>query len=248
MNRNIAKSVLKNKNIYLKKDKKMIKELVIKFSKTSKLKDIERETQILNTGLKVYGLYNEEIKAICKIISSEKDFLKHLDNADFTIFEVQLIYVKLLSKLEFNLFTSYLEKISPFIESWAITDAFEYKRAEKDIDKMNEYIKILLNSKNPWQIRIGYLLRKMYFKTNFSIDSLILEMLKHTNHPFYYVKMIIAWLGQELFINYPDKIYLYLSDNKINKEVRKMTIRKLLDSFRVTSEQKQKIKALFNKK
>lgn len=69
-------------------------------------------------------------------------------------------------------------------------------------------------------------------------------MLEHTNSEAYYTKMVIAWLGQVLYLNYPQVITNYLQNENINPLTKKLTIRKLLDSFRVSDPEKENLKRI----
>lgn len=120
----------------------MILSLVKKYSKLFPVKTpLYKTRQILNTSLDLYGLYNKEINSIIKDITKSNKVLEALDSADLSVFEVQLIYVKLTKHLSFEKFCYYLSRLTGHIDSWAITDAVEFHNWKNELSNLDLLIR-----------------------------------------------------------------------------------------------------------
>ena len=60
--------------------------------------------------------------------------------------------------------------------------------------------------------------------------------------------MGVAWLVATLFVKYPDRIYFFLKEKNLYSLTHKQALQKILDSYKVTVEQKALIRKLKEKK
>ena len=56
--------------------------------------------------------------------------------------------------------------------------------------------------------------------------------------------MMIAWLLATIMINYENKVFDALKQNKLNVFIKRKTISKAIDSFRISDTTKMKLKEL----
>ena len=63
----------------------------------------------------------------------------------------------------------------------------------------------------------------------------------------YYVEMAVAWLLSYCYIKYPENTLKYLKNNNLNDFTFNKTIDKICESFRVSKEEKLKLKKLKRK-
>jgi len=64
------------------------------------------------------------------------------------------------------------------------------------------------------------------------------------NTDFYYIQMAVAWLISMCYVKLPEKTIVYLQNNKLDKFTHNKAISKIVDSKRVTKEQKEILKLL----
>jgi len=60
----------------------------------------------------------------------------------------------------------------------------------------------------------------------------------------YYVNMAAAWLLAEMYIKYPNETLEYLKRSKVNNFTFNKTISKICDSYRVSKEEKERLKKM----
>ena len=63
-------------------------------------------------------------------------------------------------------------------------------------------------------------------------------MINSINREEYYINMAIAWLVSVCFVKYRNKTFKYLKDNKLNKFTYNKSIQKIIESYRVSIEDK----------
>ncbi|MCL2333218.1 MAG: hypothetical protein FWC52_00275, partial [Candidatus Methanoplasma sp.] len=73
--------------------------------------------------------------------------------------------------------------------------------------------------------------------------DMVLELLTTKYNPGYYYKMGAAWTLSYCYIKYPDRTEPMLFGGPLDSDIRNMAIRKITDSFRVSKEDKARLKA-----
>lgn len=209
----------------------------IKHLSSDKLKTFSKS--ILNTKLGIVGIYSKDIKMLIKKY-------KDIDIRQFEldkIYEINFLYfaigLKQLKTLDEQI--KFIKENIVHIDSWAITDStyqyFLLGTYEESLPVINDFI----SSDKEFLIRYGYLFLFNYLKDESNYKSIISLF---RNSDFFYVKMVEAWVISYLYIYFPDKTYEYLKTSNLTIELKKMSIRKVLDSYRVSKTEKEKLKAL----
>ena len=119
-----------------------------------------------------------------------------------------------------------------------------YKRNKtKDIcfKEIEKYIK----DKNPWINRFGYVLLLDYFIEEDYIDRIFKLCENYKDE--YYVKMAIAWLISICYIKYKGRTLTFLKNNNLDNWTYNKSIQKIIESSRVTREDKDMLKKLKRK-
>ena len=186
------------------------------------------------------GVKNPVLRQIIK--DHVKDDELKLDEFNLgTYLEVDFIYFGLaLARLKtINDQLDFLKENIYKAKSWAITDTAQTYLKKSDFDTFLNFFKSLYKSKYTFDRRFGYIFALKHWKNPRILDILPLLTLNEE----YIVMMAEAWLLATVAIEYPDEIYEYLKNIKDEKLKRK-TISKMCDSYRITQEEKNKFKAL----
>lgn len=91
-----------------------------------------------------------------------------------------------------------------------------------------------------WYIRFALVLLLNYYINDDYIDEVI-KLSKEVKNSNYYVLMANAWLISCLYIKYPDIIYPLLINNTWDIDTTKKAIQKIKDSYKVSTENKNKL-------
>lgn len=186
------------------------------------------------------GVKNPVLRNIIK--EHKKD--KHLLIEDFVLgkyLEIDFIYFGLalvrLNSLNDQL--KFLENNIKKAKSWAITDCVTTYLKKSDFDTFFNFYKKLYKSKYTFDRRFCYVFALKHWK-----NPRILELFPLiTIDEEYMVMMAEAWLLATVAINFPDEVFDYLkSTNDVS--LRRKTISKMCDSYRISDEQKARFKTL----
>lgn len=139
----------------------------------------------------------------------------------------------------------YLDKFIPKIYNWAVCDSTiaSLKITKKNKEKMYEYIKKYMMSKNEFEVRfflimlLDYYIEAEYLSDIFKyLDEIYLDK--------YYVKMAKAWLISTAYIKYKEETLKYLKTCKLDDFTYNKSLQKIVESYRVSAEEKEHIKTL----
>lgn len=210
------------------------------YKNSSGEKFIEFSKTIVNTKFDIIGV---KLPILRKLI---KKFI-NCDLSSFKLnkyYEVNFIYVCISLYRCKCLLDAYnfIENNNSLIDCWAMTDSsYTFIKLDKNLNNEISIIDKFLMSENEFTIRYGYLLFFNYYK-NFDNYKIIISRIKSSNY--FYVMMVEAWLLSYLMIEYYDETYNYLLNASLDKTLKLKTISKCIDSYRISKEEKDKLKEL----
>ena len=199
----------------------------------------EFSTPIVASKKSVIGVRSKNIHQIVKDIANYYD-ISVLQKFDFKSVEETEIYLMLLPHyFSEEMVIKEALKIINKIDSWAETDSFvsSFKAIKKNPSIFYAELKEMLNSKNEWTVRLALVFFLSYYPLFESIDEIVQICLSHCWNE-YYILMAEAWFFSVLYIKNRKIIEPYLENKTIDGELRKMTIRKCLDSYRISDDDK----------
>lgn len=170
---------------------------------------------------------------------------EELDLNDFELnkyLELNYIYIAInLKRLkDFNKMFDFIKSNLDIFNSWELTDSLpRFFKKLKYQDFLKEYL-YFTHTRGEYSQRIGYVIGLNYYKE--PDVSLLIKEMKPTEY--YYTNMGMAWLLATLAINHFDKVYDVLKSDMINMDTKKMTASKIIESFRINEENKNRIKIL----
>lgn len=214
-------------------------ELLNDIEKLKNPKLSEFSKNILNTSIEVKGIYSKDVKTLIKKY-------KDININDFELdkfYELNFLYfaIGLQQKKTLNEQVEFVFENKEHLLSWGITDStYQYFKVGV-FENTLPTIKFFIGQKEEFLIRYGYLLLFKFLKDTTIYDT-IFSLFK--NSDFFYVKMAEAWILSYLYIYDSKKTYDYLFSSDISFDIKNMAIRKILDSYRVNKEEKEKVKAL----
>ncbi len=197
----------------------------------------------------IIGVQVPKLRKIAKDLAKE-NCLAYLELDDLNFYEEKVIQGLLIgmSKLSAQDTKKYLKKFIPKIDSWAVCDIVcsELKIAKKEQSSIWEFLEQYINSNNEFQVRFVLVMYLDYYLNDKYIDKVISNISKIKTDK-YYVQMAIAWLLSVSFIKQKDKTIKYLKNNKLDNFTHNKAIQKIIESYRVTKEEKEFIKTLKRK-
>ena len=199
----------------------------------------------ISTKYVILGIRLPKIRHIAKeiFIGDYSSFLKFAQNI---YYEEILIKALVIAQIEDKfLFNKYINELIRYIDNWAICDSFcnSLKIISQNPNYYFNYFKKYTKSKKEYKARIGIVIILNFFVKKEYINQIFL-IINDIDNKKYYVRMAVAWLLCECFIEFEKETYNYLLNSNLDKFTFNKTISKINESFRVQDDVKEKIKNL----
>ena len=138
-----------------------------------------------------------------------------------------------------------LDMFVPKIHNWAVCDSccMGYKFMEKEQEVWFSYLRKYQNSSREFEVRF-FIVSLLAHYINEAYIEQVLEILNHTSHEGYYVKMAVAWAISIYFIKFPEPVMPYLEHNHLDDWTYNKALQKITESFRVDQETKTIIRSM----
>ena len=199
---------------------------------------------VLNSKYEMIGIRVPIMKNISKEIAKTdiNSFFKCAKNHYYEEVMIQGLVISYIKDEEvfYNYFKEHIKKI----DNWALCDTFcsAIKIVEKYKEKyFKEAVKMSLID-DEFISRIGLVMILGHFVKKEYLDT-IFNALNKIDSDKFYINMAEAWLICDMYIKYPNETTDFLMKNNLNKFTQNKAISKIHDSYRVSKEEKEKIKS-----
>lgn len=154
----------------------------------------------------------------------------------------------LIARLPYEKMLKYFDSQVALFDNWCTVDTFCaalrkcVKKNEEDF--LERKVKPLLKSHKEFETRTGVVcLLDLFVATNY-LPMIFenIEALKDCEE--YYVKMAVAWLLAECYIKFPAETEKFMQETKLNNWTYNKAISKICDSYRVSTEDKDKLRGM----
>ena len=188
---------------------------------------------------KVLGVRTPALKKFAKEVAKDEEggtaFLQELPHRYYDENQLHAFIISGIKDYESCVFE--VEKFLPYVDNWATCDQMlpaVFKKNNYDlVKKIYEW----LDSDKTYTVRFGIgMLMKHYLEEDFKPEYL--ERVSVIRSDEYYIQMMIAWyFATALSFRYDDALP-YIRDDKLDPDVKKKTVRKAIESYRISKEQK----------
>ncbi|MDP4146297.1 MAG: DNA alkylation repair protein [Bacillota bacterium] len=197
-----------------------------------------------------FGVRTPILRNICQGILKNKNLNEIITELHKgKMFEEKLLEGMLIGSMKFqdsNEMVIAIDNYITRIDNWALCDSFVsslkklvIKNKELFYYKINDYVK----SVNPWEIRFGLILLNGYFKDKDYVTH-ILDIISTIDNNHYYVKMGEAWLLSTIYLSDSERVIEFLQSTTIDNWCVNKAIQKIIESKRVSKEEKEFIRTL----
>ncbi len=175
----------------------------------------------------------------------KQDYRIYLEQVENIYYEETMIEGLIIATSKISLeekFTD-LKRFVPKIDNWAICDtvcsSFHFKKEE--LSKVWNFLKQYQKSKKEFELRFLIVMMMDYFLIE-EYQEQVLSIIASISCDYYYTNMAIAWLLSIFYTKNKKRIVLFLEESHLSSFVYQKTIQKILESNRVSKEEKQIIK------
>ncbi len=181
-----------------------------------------------------------------KLIKEDwRGFVEETRQSNIYEFNMLCGMVTALAKCGFSEKLLYVEKFIPCINNWAVCDIVcgDLKDVKNNREEMKKFLAPYLRSEQEYEVRFAVVILMQYFLTD-EYSSDVLKIYDAIQHGGYYVKMAVAWGISACFIRYPELTLSYLSSCNLDDFTYNKSIQKMLESFRVSDEDKEMLRTM----
>lgn len=197
--------------------------------------------------IEIIGVRVPKLREFAKDIAKDENVEEYLNNAMDSSYEEILLQGMVLGlwKVDFDTFIKYLKNFVPKINSWAVCDVSVagFKIINKNKEKMWNILQEYLKSNKEYELRFAIVTMLDFYITQDYIEK-VLEILNNIKHSGYYVKMAVAWALQVCFVKFPEETMNLLKNNNIEDYTYNKALQKIIESYRVDDQTKQKIREM----
>lgn len=197
----------------------------------------------------IIGVQIPKLRTIAKEIAKEspEEFLNYTQTQ---YYEEKVLYGLVIGYMKADLKTRkyYLDKFVPIIDSWAVCDCCisSFKFVNKNKEEMWTYTQKYLKSNKEFELRFAVVLLMDYYLTEEYIDK-VLEIYNNIKNDAYYVKMAVAWALSVCYIKFPEKTMKLFKNNQLDDFTYNKALQKIIESNRVSKEEKDQIRKMKRK-
>jgi 3-methyladenine DNA glycosylase AlkD len=187
----------------------------------------------------VIGVRIPLLKGYAKEIKSSLLAKEFLSNLPHSYFEENNLHAFLIAEIkDYKECIERVNEFLPYIDNWATCDSFKPKCFAKNKDKLIVEIKNWLKSDKEYTVRFGVLMLLTHFLDG-DFKEEYLRVVANINISTYYVDMMCAWYFATALAKQWNSAVKYLEDNVLKEFIHNKTIRKAIESYRITTDQKK---------
>lgn len=192
----------------------------------------------------VIGVRTPELRKLAKEISKTEYAAKFLKILPHKYYEENNLHAFLIEEIkDYDACISEINRFLPFVDNWATCDMMRPKILFNYPEKLLGEIKKWIKSDYVYAVRFGVeMLMCRYLGGDFKPEYP--EWVCEIHSDEYYIKMMQAWyFATALSVRY-NEIIPYIENNLLDADVHNKTIRKAIESYRITDKQKSYLRTL----
>ena len=186
------------------------------------------------------------MRALAKRIA-EDDWRGYIDGWSPEYFEDYMLrgMVIAYAKMDLHERLDEYRRFIPLIDNWSVCDSFcnTWKPKKSEREEVWGFILPYLRTDKEFEMRFSAVMMLCHFIDDEHISKVISELDSAENDG-YYFKMGKAWTLSVCFVKYPEITMSYLEKRTLDEETMRMVVRKVIDSYRVPKELKDKVRGL----
>ena len=193
---------------------------------------------------KVIGIRTPVLRKFAKEFGKRAEAESFLKNLPHKYYEEDNLHAFLLEEItDYKTLIEELNKFLPIVDNWATCDMMRPKILKNHKTELLKDIKKWLDSEDTYTIRFAVnCLMNQFLEEDFKPEYL--NWVKDIQSEQYYINMVRAWYFATALAKQYDETIRILENNLLDKWTHNKTIQKAIESYRITSEQKEYLRTL----
>lgn len=193
---------------------------------------------------RIIGIRTPDIRKFAKELIKTEQGMDFIHILPHKYHEENCLHAFIIEQIkDYDECLSEIERFLPYIDNWATCDSLSPKVFAKNKDRLISEIKHWISDGKTYTIRFGVgMLMRHYLDEAF--DPIYPEMVSEIRSEEYYVNMMLAWYYATALAKQYEAVIPYIEEKKLSVWVHNKTIRKAIESYRITDEQKKYLRTL----
>lgn len=159
-------------------------------------------------------------------------------------YEEDMLHAFLIEQIaDFDLCIAELAHFLPYVDNWGVCDSLNPKVLGRHKEALLSVVESYLASAHPYTVRFGIKLLMTHFLDS-DFDARYPKMVAAVRSEEYYVNMMVAWYFATALAKQEAAILPYLEERRLSPWIHAKTIRKAIESYRVSDACKAYLRTL----
>jgi 3-methyladenine DNA glycosylase AlkD len=192
----------------------------------------------------VIGVRTPRLRALAKNLRGTAEATAFLSSLPHRYYEENNLHAFLIEQItDFDACVAALDAFLPCVDNWATCDSMNPKILGKHKDRLLSVIERWLDSKDTYAVRFGIKLLMTWFLDE-DFEERYLARVARIRSEEYYVNMMIAWYFATALAKQYAATLPYLEEHRLPDWIHAKTVRKAIESYRISKEQKDHLRTL----
>ena len=180
-------------------------------------------------------------------LSSREEINEFMHTLPHQYYEEDNLHAFIIEKIkDYEECINALNAFLTYIDNWATCDMMNPKVLKKEPERLLEQVKVWMKAKETYVVRFAMgCLMNYYLEENFTTECA--DLVAEVQSDEYYIQMMQTWYFATALAKQYDAVLPYLLEHRLSMWVHNMTIQKAVESYRITTEQKEYLKTLKRK-
>ncbi len=193
---------------------------------------------------KMIGVRTPALRKFAKDLAKREEIGGFLNDLPHRYFDENQLHAFIISQLkDYEQCMDEVIRFLPYIDNWATCDQLSPKIFRKHRPKLIDQIRKWIISDRTYTIRFGIGMLMEHFLDE-DYDPAYPEMVARIRSDEYYVNMMIAWYFATALAKQYGSILPFIENRRLDPWTHNKTIQKARESYRISPEQKEHLKAL----
>ena len=192
----------------------------------------------------IIGVRMPEIKKLAKKLLKRNEGNAFIKALPHKYYDENTLHAVMISEInDFDICIKAVDEFLPFVDNWATCDSLRPKCFKGNAEKLFLYIKKWITSEYPFAVRFAIEMLMIHYLEN-SFKRKYMQMVSKVKSDEYYVNMMVSWYFATALAFQYDSAIAYIENGVLPIFVHNKTIRKAIESYRISSDKKAYLKSL----
>lgn len=192
---------------------------------------------------RVIGVRTPVLRKLARELAGTAEADAFLQALPHTYYEENNLHAFLVEQIkDYDACIAAIDAFLPYVDNWSTCDGWSPKVLKKHPEELLCKTREWMTSDHPYTVRFGIGMLQRYFLDD-RFAPVYLEWVAAVDREEYYVRMMVAWYFATALAKQYEAVVPYIQQHRLPVWTHNKTIQKALESYRVTAEHKEQLKA-----